>query len=165
MFKYKGKSKTIGASNYNNRKDKHRFSYFASHLNSSKHALQFSVFNFLFDDMWLYDSFASANDKYMEKYKFYSTFVKNIAEDYTTISVLMQNKQVTLKTLFAETHSGCPPPIFQLLWRHDISIEFISLSNHIYNFFNTSTKYKDPLVKEEVKKICNYTPFVLLFRK
>jgi len=165
IFKYKGKTRTISGDAFDKRSDKSRFSYFAKFINSDKHALQFCVFNFLYNTDWLYKDYASANDKYFEKNKFYSTFTRNITNDFDTIESIRKNKDVSFESLFEETRTGNPPPILQLLWKNDISIEFVCLCDATYHLFEQLKNSKDPLVKEEVRKICKYSPFVVSFRK
>jgi len=165
LNKYKGKSKTISSISFDNRRDKHRFSYFARHIESSKDALKFCVFNFLDNTDWLYNNYTEANDKYFEKIKFYSTFTKNITNDFSTIQTIRDSKTVSFKSFFEETRTGNPPPILQLFWENSISIEFICLCNITYPYMRKLSDSIDPLVREEVRKICNYSPFVLSFRK
>lgn len=165
-LKYIGKSKTINKEAFDNRKEKQLFEYFASKMESTKNALHFCVFNFLESNNWLYDEYEKANDVFLNKRRFYSTFTKNIEVDYEYIKRLKHDKNVSFSDLVKETRSGNKPPLLQAFLNNHISAEFICLLSSNGTFLSDwRNKYMiDPYVSEKLFKLDKYTAFVKIIR-
>lgn len=166
MFKYGGKSRSITPDSFDARKDKQRFVYWADKIENPDDALKLCVFNFLNGSNWFYESYEEARDVSLERKKFYSSFMRNIAEDGATINAFKELKKADFQSLIRFTPNGNMPPLLQLQLQGRISREFVCLLNRDKGFVEESwIGSNDPLVKDEAIKIVKYAPFVILFSK
>lgn len=166
MIKYGGKAKTITQDNFNNRKDRQKFVAWANKMETSKDTLMFCVFNFLNSNDWLYCEYESARDIALTKKLFYSTFTKNITNDFNFIKQIKDDKNISFDGLISETNSGNKPPLLQALLNNTVSIEFVCLLDYSTEFINSwQYIYKiDPFLTEKLTKMKKYQPFVKLFK-
>ena len=165
FFKYGGKTNNLTKDIFNGRIDTSRFEIISKKFDDIEIALKYCVFNFLYDEQWLYNSFDEAKDRYLNSIKFYSNFTENINKEYEVINKRKDVRGVSFIDITKPTRSGNKPPILQMFYQHTISIEFICIANMVDNFISSWSSSLDPLVKSDAIKIEKYSPFVKLFNK
>jgi hypothetical protein len=157
-FKYNGKMK-IPYETFLKRKDKFFFEKLAKKHNEEE--IEEILFaNFVFkDDFWIGQG--DNLDVYENWKKQIRSFSYNIKKDISTIIEYCESSNKKFIHLYKV--GNYYPDILNLYNQKQISIEFMVVSDYIFNYINYWRKYyeNDMILEHQINKIEKYKPFLL----
>lgn len=165
-LKYKSGSKSINRDTFNNRKDKQRFDYWASKVQSKEEALELCIFNFANNNKtWFYTDYNEAKAVLFKTKAYYGALKKNLKEETLFVERIMKEQKVRFSQLIKSTSSGDIAPLLQLFLKGKVSKEFMCfLDNGFLNEWMVEYS-ADPLVQEELGHLTKYKQFAILLSK
>lgn len=165
IFKYNGGGINTSEESFNIRRDRNRFELYGAKLKSHKTAGYFCVANFVRNDNpdWFYHvTYDEADAVYMKWLKYRQSYAYMFGEDLKTILDTIKKTGVEFESVTRHTKSGRKPPLSQMLTMGYIQPETVLLIDQKLGFLDNwlNTKYHDPYLIEQVKKLKKYSPFI-----
>jgi hypothetical protein len=157
FFRYNGKS-NVTKENFANRKDKYSF-YKLSRKYRNEDLLNFYIANFLVKDVsWIGDiTGVEGEENYKQWQKRNQSLNYRFKED-----ILYLMDKVSVVTDLIKVKDGQYPLLLNQTMQGNVSIETLSILNHMMGFFDMwNKKISDTIIWPSWKRKCEkYTPFI-----
>lgn len=157
IVKYNAKV-NVTVSQFEARKDKQRYHFFAGRLKTVEKALEFVMAQFIYGvgSGFIFDTFDNCNEVYLKYLKIREALSKTFKDDL----IRLKRAGYILDNV-ATSH---PADMIGMLSRQEITYETLILLNNIYDYFPLweNIAKQDPLMGKVMFKLTKYAPFVTM---